>query len=56
MSRKFGRTKRLKYEASDLVAQILADPKFIAQLFRPKSRWIPRFVWKLLFKTLVRTQ
>lgn len=54
MSRKFDRRKQINVAASTLVAQTLADPKFIAQIFRPKPRFVPRWLWKLLFRIVVR--
>jgi hypothetical protein len=56
MSRKFDRREQINRTASTLVAQMLADPRFMAQLFRPKPRFVPRWLWKLLFRTLVITK
>ena len=44
MSRKFDRSRRINEEAN----AIMADPRFLSHIFKPKPRWMPKFVWKIV--------
>jgi hypothetical protein len=49
MSRKFDRTYQIQKEAS----RILTDPAVMRQIFKPKPRWMPRFMWKLILSLVL---
>ncbi len=49
MSRKTERNLQVKRK----VNEILQDPRFLSQIFRPKPRWIPMFLWKKVVHLVV---
>ena len=44
MSRKFDR----KFQVARKAAEYLQDPNLMAQLFKPKPRWMPKWIWKIV--------
>lgn len=48
MSRKYERNKKV----NEKLRQILDDPRtldyLIAKIVRPRSKWMPRFMWRFL--------
>ncbi len=49
MSRKTERNLQIKAR----VNQILRDPNFLRQIFKPKPRWMPMFLWKKVVSLVV---
>jgi hypothetical protein len=44
MSRKFDRSLKIQQEA----LRVMTDPAVMARLFKKKSRWMSKFVWKIV--------
>jgi len=44
MSRKFDRSAQIARRANE----IMRDPRFLSRIFKPKPRWMPKFVWKIV--------
>ncbi len=49
MSRKYNQFFRTRQE----VDRIMRDPRFIASIFRPRPRWMPKFLWRILVSVVV---
>jgi hypothetical protein len=50
MSRKFDR----QYQIQQKVVEVMSDPGFMNAIFRPRPRWFPKFLWRMLVGLVVR--
>lgn len=52
MSRKFERMIVIKKEAEQIAQSYIQSKEFWNKVIKPKPKWIPQFLWKMIIKSI----